>query len=149
MPTNRTRRRRRWVGDDPEDYKRYRLCMGLRVWLQEAAYYPRHWTFPEPPTPEEVAIARENMQPDWERRREEILAIWTGEVPMSPSRGFFKELEPPGPGHRPWAWWEFDAPRYGERMAHEDEAEFIERFRLWRPGERTRYKIAHPDFGEA
>lgn len=45
----------------------------------------------------------------WEIFRDEIIADWIRKPRDS-------EHEYPGPGTRPWAWWEFDAPELRRRL---------------------------------
>jgi hypothetical protein len=48
-----------------------------------------------------------------------------------------------GPGHRPWGWWEFDAPE--ERQQGETEFAYLNRLDLLLPGERELVEAAGRD----
>jgi|GEM_PF-6090482 len=125
MPTTRTRRSRIWA-PDLDDYRKQELVEGLGVCRQAGHGYGLLG---------EGALA--TAQTDWAKHGEPILSWWTGETDerfsqkpwIWPIRG--------GPGSRPWAWWEFDAPE--AREADEAEADYIDRLNLWRRGERARW----------
>jgi hypothetical protein len=51
----------------------------------------------------------EEIRQAWEIIRDEILQDW---IRMEPRYGSGR----PGPGTRPWAWWEFDAPELIQRI---------------------------------
>jgi hypothetical protein len=55
----------------------------------------------------------------WLEHRAELLAYWTMPVDEWQRAGYFHGFatpQPPGPGHRPWAWWQFESPPDARRV---------------------------------
>jgi hypothetical protein len=84
---------------------------------------------------------RDAMREAWERHRDAFLGLFRG---VGRLEDFVDRLKPwvtscaSWPGTRPWAWWEFDAPE--PLPEDEDEADYLERFGLWLPGEKKQLK---------
>lgn len=132
MPTNRTRRRRRWQNE--LDCYRIEMLMNGRkaVQLPGTGYFPSTGRG-NANTPEQQAEAIEEMRRDWAIHRERPLHWWiTGEDgPQGMKPWTF--VMTGRPGTRPWAWWDFDAPEpLGER---ESERDYLRRLNLFLPGE--------------
>jgi hypothetical protein len=73
------------------------------------------------------------MHRDWEQLRDEILDWYVFGTDCWPNLKPWVFLLPEGPGFRPWAWWQLDAPEpLGE---NETERAFLERHGLFLPGE--------------
>ena len=114
--------------------------------------------------PPEYRFDEAAARADWEDYREELMAWWLQD-PTAWRRengrpvGFYN-LEPGGPGSRPWAWWAFEGPddarlvfglapideptarasgvRYCRGVLVESEAAFLRRRSLLLPGEADR-----------
>jgi hypothetical protein len=74
-----------------------------------------HWT------ESQWEAVKTEMRADWQKHQAELIAAVAAERP----------------GHRPWAWWEFEAPE--RRQVGETQPDYLERLKLWIPGERDRY----------
>jgi hypothetical protein len=129
-----------------DDYQREELLAGPGACLLAGVGYFGIWgpNLIEEAPAEIRANAREAMARDWARHGEELLAWWVGETGerfsarpwIFPTRG--------GPGTRPWGWWTFDSPE--PREEGEAQPNYLDRLKLWRPGERQRYtEAAHAD----
>lgn len=132
MPTNRTRRRRRWQ-NELDCYRIEILMNGSNaVPLPGTGYLPSSGRG-KADTPEQQTEALEEMRRDWAFHRERLLQWWiTGEnAPQGMKPWTF--VMAGRPGTRPWAWWEFDAPEpLGE---HESERDYLQYLNLFLPGE--------------
>lgn len=124
MPTNRTRRARSWA-PDLDRHRRQELAEGPAAHLMAGVGYGElverggvnTWTA------EDFAAVLEAMRADWRKHGADVLATWIA--------------EDRGAGTRPYAWWAFDAPE--PRDPDESESDYLDRHRLWRPGERARW----------
>jgi hypothetical protein len=135
MPTNRTRRTRGWsLGLD--DYRRQELLEGPgAALLAGVGYYPQVNAHELDHLPALVqAAARAEMLRDWDLHRTALIAWWTGLAEDAERRRPWRYPRAGGPGTRPWAWWEFDAPE--TRRDDEAEDEYLDRHGLWLTGER-------------
>ena len=137
MPTNRTRRSRRWQ-NDLDAYCVLSLMNGPDdVLLAGQGYYtPTRGGFPKNATPQQHADAIEEMRCDWELHRDRLLHWWiTGEGEPSTMK-LWTFVSVNVPGTRPWAWWEFDAPE--DAREGETERDYLVRLGLMLPGETER-----------
>jgi hypothetical protein len=73
------------------------------------------------------------MRADWEELRDEILEWSVFGCDAWPKCPPWVFLLPEGPGFRPWAWWQFDAPE--PLPEGETERAYLERHGLVLPGE--------------
>jgi hypothetical protein len=131
MPTNRTRRARLWQGK-LDDHKIEQMLEGPdRCLLGGVGYIARvfFWNMDNAQKAELLA----EMESDWRVHSQSLLAWWINldarpicSVPwIFPVQG--------GPGTRPWAWWEFDAPE--PLPGDETERAYLKRLNLFVPGE--------------
>lgn len=129
MPTNRKLRTRSW-SPELDDYKWQSLLEGPESILLAGMGYHRYM---DATTDAEREAALEEMRQDWEHHREQLLQWWIGAADDTVRRKPWVFPMRGGPGTRPWAWWEFDAPEAacdGERQA-----DYLTRLGLLLPGE--------------
>jgi len=92
------KRERREKPEELNGRQRYRLLTGT------------DWSFPRVPGFEHDVEERAS----WERHRDELMEFWLQDPEewekANPDRDQWVEPVPGGPGTRPWAWWEYDAP---------------------------------------
>lgn len=101
---------RRWLLDGLELFEPFGLPDQRELWRWGGKE-------PSPDTLERRRRALERARAAWEAHRTELVQYWTqdpeGWSTPQDSRGRLMSLsspKPAGPGHRPFGWWEFDAP---------------------------------------
>ena len=129
MPTTRTRRARTW-SPRLDDYRWAALIEGPDTTLIDGKGYPALHERGASDADKLAALAE--ARADWETHREAILTWFVG-VEMDASRKPWIWPAPGGPGTRPWAWWQFDAPE--ARGADETQGDYLTRLGLLLPGE--------------
>lgn len=81
------------------------------------------------------AFICDRMRADWAYHREDLLAFWvSGEYSNTLANRKPWLFYRGAPGTRPWAWWHLED--HPPREPGESEAAYLERYDLWRPGER-------------
>ncbi len=59
---------------------------------------------------EEIKLADSDLQSLWGQHHNDLLSFWAQDPDEYLAGDDFHEVEPGGPGTRPWSWWRWDAP---------------------------------------
>jgi hypothetical protein len=129
MPTNRKRRARAW-SPDLNDYERQLLLDGPEAVLIAGEGFRGLTHFAA--SAAERAASMGDARAAWVIHGPALLRWWLGEGEDA-TRKPWAWVAPGGPGTRPWAWWQFDAPE--PRDADETQADYLIRHGLLLPGE--------------
>lgn len=130
MPTNRTRRTRSW-SPDLDDYRWVSLLEGPeRVLLAGKGYSA---LIEAGASDLDRAAAMQAAGEDWSEHGPKLLSWWIGQADDPTIRRPWCFAVPGGPGTRPWAWRQFEAPE--PLPPGESEADYLTRLGLLLPGE--------------